>query len=188
MRASKGRFKRYSVAEPEPSRLVVRARGFYRRATAARVESAPMSYFVVVPGALVPAPIAPPLLARARPPFLARRLRHAQANPPQVLTGDGAAHLDWLWAQFGAPEERPITAPYAWRALNRTSAIDVPSDQPLWQADPVHFALARDRLLVTQLDAEAAVTPDESRALAAEAAPILAGFNATLRVIDSYHW
>ena len=147
-----------------------------------------MSYFVVVPGALVPAPIAPPLLARARPPFLARRLRHAQANPPQVLTGDGAAHLDWLWAQFGAPEERPITAPYAWRALNRTSAIDVPSDQPLWQADPVHFALARDRLLVTQLDAEAAVTPDESRALAAEAAPIMAGFNATLRVIDSSHW
>ena len=147
-----------------------------------------MSYFVVVPGALVPASIASPLLARATSPLLARRLRHAEASAPQVLAGDGAAHLDWLWSQFGGAGERPITAPYAWRALNRTSVIDVPSDQPIWQADPVHFALARDRMLVTQLDNEAAVTPDESSALAAEAAAIMAGFNATLRVLDPSHW
>jgi hypothetical protein len=147
-----------------------------------------MSYFVVVPGALVPASIAQPLLARAKAPLLARRLRHAKASAPQVLAGDGAAHLDWLWSQFGAGAERPITAPYAWRALNLMSAIDVPSDQPIWQADPVHFALARDRMLVTRLDGEATVTPEESSALAAEAAPIVAGFNATLRVLDPSHW
>lgn len=147
-----------------------------------------MSYFVVVPGALVPASIAPRLLAPAKVPLLARRLQKARPQPPQHLEGDGAAHLDWLWSQFGAPGDRPITAPYAWRALNRASAIEVPSDQPIWHADPVHFALARDRIVVAALDAEAAVTPDESRELAAVAAPIAGEFNATLRVLDSSHW
>jgi hypothetical protein len=146
-----------------------------------------MSYFVVVPGALVPASIAPPLLARAKLPRLARRLAHAQLGAPERLAGDGAAHLEWLWTRFGGAG-RPVTAPYAWRALNRASAIEVPSEQPLWHADPIHFAFARDHMLVTALDSEDSITADESHALAAEAAAIMTGFDATLRVLGSTHW
>lgn len=146
-----------------------------------------MSCFVVVPGALIPASIAPPLLARAKLPRLARRLERARAEAFQPTRPDGAPHLDWLWARFGG-QGPAITAPYAWRALNRASAIDVAPELPLWHADPVHFALARDRMLVTVLAAEAAPTADESSTLAAVAAPIAAQFDATLRVIDARHW
>ena len=149
---------------------------------------APMSYLVVVPGALVPASIAPRLLTRAKLPRLARRLQRARIGPPIHVAGDGAAHLDWLWSRFGAPAGRPVTAPYAWRALNQTSAIEVPSDQPIWHVDPVHFALARDHILLTAFDAASAIAPEESRELAREAAQILAAFDATLRVLDSSHW
>jgi len=147
-----------------------------------------MSYFVVLPGALVPASIAPPLLARAQTPLLARRLQRAQPEAPRHLHVDGAAHLAWLWRGFGGTGDPPVTAPYAWRALNRASAIDVASELPLWHADPVHFAFARDHMLLTALDGEAALTADESGALAAEAAAVAAEFDATLRVIDTHHW
>jgi hypothetical protein len=147
-----------------------------------------MSYFVVVPGALVPASIAPRVLARAKLPRLAHRLQRVRPEAPLRMAGEGAAHLDWLWSRFGAPAERPVTAPYAWRALNRASAIEAPSDEPIWQADLVHFAFVRDHILVSALDPEAAITPDESRALAIEAEPILAEFNATLRVRESSYW
>jgi hypothetical protein len=147
-----------------------------------------MPYFVVVPGALVPASIAPPLLARAKLPRLAQRLQRAGAEPPRRLASDGAAHLDWLWSEFGGEGRLPVSAPYVWRALNYASAIEVPSEVPLWQADPVHYAFARDHMLVTALDGEHAVTADESRELAAEAATIVASFDATLRVFDASHW
>jgi hypothetical protein len=146
-----------------------------------------MSYFVVVPGALIPASIAPPLLARAKLPLLMRWLTHARMETLQRLAGDGAAHLDWLWTKFGGIGQ-PVTAPYAWRALNRASAIEVPSELPLWQADPVHFAFARDHMLVTALDAKDEFTADESRALATDAAALVTGFDATLRVLDASHW
>ncbi|HTT12866.1 MAG TPA: hypothetical protein VMG60_18490 [Burkholderiaceae bacterium] len=147
-----------------------------------------MSYFVVVPGALVPASIAPRLLARAKLPRLARKLQRALVEEPVHMSGDGAAHLDWLWSRFGAPAARPVTAPYAWRALNHASALEMPSDQPIWHADPVHFAFARDHILVAGFDRASAIAPDESRELAAEAAALLAGFGASLRVLDASHW
>jgi hypothetical protein len=146
-----------------------------------------MSYFVVVPGALVPAAIAPALLARVPLPRLVRRLQHARAAPPEHVGADGAAHRVWLWTRFGG-DGTPVTAPYAWRALNRAGALDVAADQPLWHADPVHFAFARDHMLVTALDDAAALTPDEASALAADAAAIAVEFGATLRVIDTRHW
>jgi hypothetical protein len=146
-----------------------------------------MSYFVVVPGALIPESIAPQLPARAKLPRLASRLERARTEAFHPMTTQGAPHLDWLWSRFGG-EGTPVSAPYAWRALNRASAIDVAPELPLWHADPVHFALARDRMLVTALDADAAPTADESGALAAVAAPIAAQFDATLRVIDARHW
>jgi len=149
-----------------------------------------MSYFVVVPGALVPASIAPSLLARAKVPLLARRLQHAAAEPPQFFAGDGAAHLDWLWAKFGSGDS-PVTAPFAWRALEPSPGAKTTQENPespIWHADPVHFAFARDHMLVAPLDAEAEVTADESRELAAVAAVIAAEFGATLRALDASHW
>jgi hypothetical protein len=147
-----------------------------------------MSYFVVLPGALVPASIAPRLLARANAPTLARRFKQARLAPLETLPTDGAAHQLWLWQRFGGAGNHPVTAPYAWRALNRASATDVTFDVPLWQSDPVHFAFARDHMLVARLEGEAAITPDESRALAEAASTIAADFGATLRVIATTHW
>lgn len=143
-----------------------------------------MSYFVVVPGALVPIAIAPQLLARARPPHLTRRLERAQAGPPQRTTAGGAAHLEWLWNQFGGAGQ-PVTGPYAWQALGNAAG---PTGSPLWQADPIHFAFARDHMLVSALDADAALTSEESTILAAEAAAIASEFNADLRAVDPRHW
>jgi hypothetical protein len=147
-----------------------------------------MSYFVVVPGALVPASIAPPLLARANLPLLRPRLARARPEPPQPFAGDGAAHLDWLWLQFGGTAGSPVTAPYGWHALMQAEHGDAHAEKTLWQADPVHFAFARDHMLVTALDEEATVTDAESRALATEAAATAAEFGATLSAIDSRHW
>lgn len=147
-----------------------------------------MSYFVVLPGALVPASIAPRLLARANAPKLAQRLERARAEPLDPLPADRAPHRLWLWQQFGGTGDHPVTAPYAWRALNRASATDVAFDAPLWHADPVHFAFARDHMLVARLDGDAALTADESRALAEAAAAIAVDFGATLRVISTTHW
>jgi hypothetical protein len=147
-----------------------------------------MSYFVVLPGALVPASIAVRLLARANIPRLSRRLPRAKAESIQPAPGERAPHLAWLWRRFGGAGDAPVTAPYAWRSLNRASATDVASEQPLWHADLVHFAFARDHMLVASLEGEAAVTADESRQLAEVAGSIAAEFNATLRVIDATHW
>ena len=150
-----------------------------------------MSYFVVVPGALVPTPIASPLLARAKVPRLMRFLQHAKAEPLQFYTGDGAAHLDWLWTKFGGDDNSPVTAPYAWRVLDRSPGAETmaaTSELPIWHADPVHFAFARDHMLVVALDAEAAVSVDESRELSASAAAVAEEFGATLRALDPRHW
>jgi hypothetical protein len=143
-----------------------------------------MSYFVVVPGALVPIAIAPQLLARATLPRLARRLERAQAAPPQRTAPGGAAHLEWLWNRFGG-EGQPVTGPYAWQALSDAA---LPTEAPLWQADPIHFAFARDHMLVSALDAEAAVSVEESNVLAAEAAVIATEFNTQLHAVDPRHW
>lgn len=144
-----------------------------------------MSYFVVVPGALVPIAIAPKLLARTTLPHLARRLERAQAAPPQRTTAAGAAHLAWLWNRFGG-QGQPVTGPYAWQALSEAGAP--PTEVLLWQADPIHFAFARDHMLVSALDAEAAVSAEENTLLAAEAAVIASEFNAQLRAVDPRHW
>lgn len=146
-----------------------------------------MSYTVVLPGALVPASIADRLLARASVPALARRLARATPQALEPLDGDEAPHRTWLWRQFGGTG-RAITAPYAWRALNQASATDVDTDVPLWFADPVHFAFARDHLLVATLAGESAPSADESTALAQAAAEIAGEAGAQLRVIGTTQW
>jgi len=152
------------------------------------VESAAMSYFVVVPGALVPASIASHVLARANLPLLGRRLARARIGALQRFEGQGAAHLDWLWSHFGGKDQPPPTAPYALRALESPHSSMATEETFLWQADPVHFAFARDRMLLTKLEGDAALTADESGVLAAEAAATAAEFGARLRTIDTRHW
>lgn len=146
-----------------------------------------MRWFVVVPGALVPETHAPEVLEAMTAPRLARRLARAARGDASV--GDDAArlpHLDWLWRAFDGPAPAPVTAPYAWRALNGDSATCASADSQLWFCEPVHFALARDHVLVTPLDEPLAA--DEAQALAAAADDAARDAGASLRLLDHAHW
>lgn len=139
-----------------------------------------MRWSVVVPGALIPAPIAADVIGaalRAGPLALTARLARASIDPAidTPAATEGAAHLGWLWRRFAGSQAHPlpVTAPFAWRALAAGSA----PPRALWQADPVHFAFARDHLLLTPLrDLDDA----EVDALAQEAQPLLADAGARL--------
>jgi hypothetical protein len=155
-----------------------------------------MRWILVVPGALVPAPLAVALLQATRAPALAMRLgRAAPGDRLHTAAAPGAAHLAWLATAFGERREPPVTAPYARRALlagsappaaavdparapARTSPLEpaqpapgAPAQDPrpapddiVWHVDPVHFALARDDLLVHALK-DAAPAAGEAGAL-----------------------
>lgn len=142
-----------------------------------------MPYFVVVPGALVPAALAPAVTAQLDTAALAARLQRGRSATVRPAASDGAPHLPWLWSRFGGTGT-PVTAPYAWRAL--APATDLPAAQALWHADPVHFAFARDHLLVTALS-DAPLTHDETETLAAQAAAAAAECGAALHVLNG-HW
>ena len=119
-----------------------------------------MRWTVVLPGALLPAPIAADVLAGAAAPWLTQVLARAQAAPAERFEPGGAPHLSWLWRRFGGRGD-PVTAPYALRALE--DGADLGSQ--CWHIDPVHFTFARDHLLVAPLDEPPA--PPEDAALAA---------------------
>ncbi|GMV59774.1 MAG: hypothetical protein AMXMBFR72_28670 [Betaproteobacteria bacterium] len=147
-----------------------------------------MRWFVVVPGALVPASLAADVLAGTAAPRLAQRL--ARAARGEGTTGDETTrlpHLEWLWRAFDGPTHTPVTAPYAWRALNGDSATNARPESQLWFCEPVHFAFARDHLLVTPL-AEAPLDAAEARALAGTADEAARESGAALRLIDHGHW
>ncbi|MFN3565594.1 MAG: hypothetical protein ACK4V1_06375 [Burkholderiaceae bacterium] len=147
-----------------------------------------MRWFVIVPGALVPAAPAPDVLAAATAPRLARRL--ACAARREETHGDEAAqlpHLQWLWRAFDGPANTPVTAPYAWRALNGDGATNAAVESQLWFCEPVHFAFARDHLRVDSL-ADAPLEPDEARALAVAADEAARESGASLRLLDHAHW
>jgi hypothetical protein len=107
-----------------------------------------MRWTVVVPGALLPSPIAADVVSAATMPWLGAALARAQVDDDRPAVDDTLApHLHWLWRQFGGTGE-PVTAPYALRALD-------PEAEPgaqCWHVDPVHFSFARDRMLVAELD------------------------------------
>lgn len=147
-----------------------------------------MRWFVVVPGALLPASLASDVLAGATAPRLAQRL--ARAARREDTTGDETArlpHLDWLWRAFGGTTRTPVTAPYAWRALNGDGMTAARPEPQLWFCEPVHFAFARDHLLVVPL-ADAPLDPDEAQALAAAADEAAREAGAALRLLDRTHW
>jgi hypothetical protein len=146
-----------------------------------------MRWFVVVPGALVPETYVPEVLAAAAAPRLARRLARA-ARGDETRRDEAAClpHLDWLWRAFGGKARTPVTAPYAWRALNGDSAANAGAESQLWFCEPVHFALARDHLLVAPLDPPLAA--DEAQALAAAADEAAREAGASLRLLDHARW
>jgi len=136
-----------------------------------------MRWTVIVPGGLLPSPIAADVLAGAATPWLSEVLARAQSEPSVGFEPDGAPHLRWLWQRFGGSGE-PVTAPYALQALDEGADRQA----QCWHVDPVHFAFAREHLLVAPLDE--LPTPDEEAVLAnhlqaaldelaAEAGPIL---------------
>jgi len=118
-----------------------------------------MRWTVVVPGGLLPSPVAADVLAGAATPWLAQVLTRAQTEPAGSFESGGAPHLSWLWRQFGGAGEL-VTAPYALRALDG----DADPGAQCWHVDPVHFAFARDHLLVVPLDT--APTPEQDAVLA----------------------
>ncbi len=119
-----------------------------------------MRWTVVVPGALLPASIAADVLAGASVPWLARALAQGRVEPPITFDARGAPHLHWLWREFGGSGD-PVTAPYVLHAL----AGEAMRDRQCWHIDPVHFAFARDHLLVTPL-ADAPLAREEAATLA----------------------
>lgn len=133
-----------------------------------------MRWSIVVPGALVPAPIAADVIAAASLPNLARLLSRAAVDAPVTASAStqGAAHLGWLWQRFARRDDTPVSAPYALQALGAA-----PGERHIWHADPVHFAFARDHMLVTTLDD---LPDDEATALAEEAGALLASAGASL--------
>lgn len=129
-----------------------------------------MSITLLVPGALVPAPLAAELAGATDAPWLAARLR--RAAPPQPSMGDAER---WIARSlFDAAADDPPTAPYAWAELG--GAAD--PDAWFWHAEPAHIAVGRDSLVLQAIDAPLA--PDEARALMAAANDTLAAAGARL--------
>jgi hypothetical protein len=146
-----------------------------------------MRCFVVVAGALVPAPLSAAVLAQAQRQgatghlerLLARSTVHAYAELPYEFAR--APHLAWMWKQFSGRDDQPVTAPYVAQLLAKR-----PVPAGLWHCDPVHIAFARDHLLLTDLEA-APVTEAESRALLPSAQGAALEQAASLTTVDG-HW
>lgn len=106
-----------------------------------------MRWWFCVPGALVPAEVARHAVTML-PDGIVRALCRAHVDEHSALPESPAPHLDWLWQRFGGVGE-PVVAPYLWSML---SDEPCPAGATLWCCDPVHFALARDHMLVNALD------------------------------------
>lgn len=131
---------------------------------------------LLLPGALLPAPIARDVLRAAPGPVFARLLKGASApsRAPLVETEtlSQATHWVWLWAAFSGRGGLPVTAPYAWAALGGPRLAT-----EVWRARPCHLALSRDHLLLASLAADPPGAQEiAARAPALRAAAAEAGF------------
>lgn len=150
-----------------------------------------MRCFVVVAGALVPAPLSAAVLAEAQRQglvpqlerLLARASVHGYTEMPYEFAR--APHLAWMWKQFSDRDDQPVTAPYVARALSPAPLPSTQSDV-LWHCDPVHIAFARDHLLLTDLTG-APLQPAETQALLPSAQGAAIEQAAQLTVIGG-HW
>ena len=146
-----------------------------------------MKWTLLVPGALLPASVAPEMARAIEAPRLARRLASARSvvDPASVSlresTEDAAAsappttpHWAWLARAFGADGTPPVTGPYAWQAgcMAEHSRVDPDAQRvsagKMWVArcDPVHMNLARDHFVVTGLGNAPMHTADAQQLLA----------------------
>ncbi len=147
-----------------------------------------MRWFVVVAGSLVPAPLAADIVASARTAEFARWLARAGRARDDAVPGatTGATHLSWLWRAFGGGAH-PVTAPYAWRALGRASALLPDDGSQWWHCDPIHIDVGRDELLVGRA-ADALLTETEADGLAADADAVLREHEALLKRLRRDAW
>ncbi|MDZ7653115.1 MAG: hypothetical protein U5L03_11460 [Burkholderiaceae bacterium] len=148
-----------------------------------------MRWTLVVPGALVPAPIAADVIAAARAPHLARLIARARIDAPQPASTAtlGAAHWGWLWQRFAGRDDVPVTAPAAWHALDASDRLGDADPGTLWQAEPIHFAVARDHMLALPLTDADALDPAESATLVATAQSCAHAAGAQVHILDN-HW
>jgi hypothetical protein len=120
-----------------------------------------MKWTLLVPGALLPASLAPEIAGAIGPVGLGRHL--ALARREDILAAgegcSGAAHWAWLARRFGLPGEPPVTGPYAWGAPPDAA------DPQSWiaQCEPVHMAVGRDHMMLTDLGEP--LSPDEAQEL-----------------------
>jgi hypothetical protein len=139
-----------------------------------------MKWTLLVPGALLPAALAPEIARAAQAPRLAQRLRQGRwrSGASADERTEGAAHWSWLAQLFGLAGDPPVTAPYAWAALDAADGgNNGETAAPAWIAhcDPVHMLIARDHLAITDLGAaplqalETALLLDLANGAAAEA-------------------
>lgn len=148
-----------------------------------------MRWFLVIPGGLVPAPLAADIASATRAPSLAAWFGHADRAPDESVRDAplGAAHLTWLWRAFCGEGAVPVTAPYAWHALSAASAL-VPDDGlQWWHCDPIHVEVTRDHLMVGR-SADARLTEPEADALATEADAVLHEHGARLKRLRHDAW
>lgn len=149
-----------------------------------------MNWTLLVPGALLPANLAPELVRAIEAPRLVRRLASARlVADPAAETGPFAAattpHWSWLARAFGVNSIAPVTGPYAWQAaaipeVHRNPIANRVTAGKLWVArcDPIHMAIARDHFVVHGLG-NAPLQAHEAQALLAQA-------NAALRDITAH--
>ena len=141
-----------------------------------------MKWILLVPGALVPEALAPDLANTAHAARLsellvgARLVADYRAAEPSV----GAPHWSWLALHFGVQSDLPVTAPYAWQALGGS----LTEAQRGWIGfcDPVHMAVGRDRVILTDLE-DAPLQAEETEVLLSLASDALrvASFDVALQ-------
>jgi hypothetical protein len=131
-----------------------------------------MRWWFCIPGALVPTEVAQHA-ARSLPAELLRALNRCTVTAGPSFDGSPAPHLDWLWHGFGGSGV-PVIAPYL-----TADADDSRGGGRVWCCDPVHFALARDHMLVQDLEATEQ-TRDDVAALMTVAAAVVRDAEANL--------
>lgn len=118
-----------------------------------------MTWTLLVPGALLPAPLAPEIARAVQAPRLLQWLAVARLAQAECLDlpsdSTTTPHWAWLARALGLPGAETADAPYAWRATAlQDSAEGAAEAAGTWIArcDPVHMAIARDHFVVTGLD------------------------------------
>ena len=105
-----------------------------------------MHVTLLLAGALIPKELSTAITDSLSIPNLQARLTRTTLTVDPALRSDtGDAHLDWLAFEMFGRTPAP-TAPYAYAQLASEA-----SHEFLWHADPVHFEIARDHLLLREL-------------------------------------